>query len=193
VNQGDLKPGTAKVFEQRPNQFYAIPYDSKTDVYVLILRSRLLKTYSSHQPTKAILSLGSVRDKPDCGVIRQKVGRKKMEEARKLLNGAFYCFDTLLTEEAVIAGNPALASDSIIWPTWVDAHVGWYAATGEKRPVEKLVRNFALNERACDCIPWPLRSIAREDSVFDSFVREAAAGYPESKKIQWLLKGMETK
>ena len=190
VKQGDLAPRTATLLDQYQNRFYAIPGDAKTDLYVLILRSNLLQRPGSREPIKAVLSLGSLRDKPDCSVIRAKVGNKKLEDARNILDGAFYCFDSLATEEEILAENPMLSSDSINWPVFVDAHVGWYAATGDRRPVEKLVRNLALNEQSCPCIPWPLSSVAVEDSLFRTYVREEAAKYPDNERIRKLLDRM---
>ena len=137
--------------------------------------------------------MGSLRDKPDCNVIREKVEKKKLEEARNILGGAFYCFDSLATEEEEISGNLVLASDSINWPAFVDAHMGWYAATGEKRPVEKLVRNLAQNELACSCIPWPLSSVAKSDTLFARYVREEAAKYPGNERIGDLLSRIDGK
>jgi hypothetical protein len=186
VKTGDLDPLAVEAFLQETNQFYKIDGALKDDIYVYVLRSSMLDLYRTQVPARVLLALGSLRDQPDCDVLQRKVPRKKMKSSVEKLDGYFHCTGRSYTEDEYVAQDDFLRLDSLNHARPVDAHMAWYAATGSQRPVEKLVRNLALNENACSCIFWALSSVAKEDPDFRNVVLQESKRYEDNPLLDKL-------
>ncbi len=187
AKKDDLNPLAIKAFERDANEFYKIPRSYKNDIYVFILRSDMLEYFGTKAPATVILSLGSMTDKPDCRYIQKKVSKEKLDSVNKLTRGGFYCFDSTLSKEALVKRNYWLSSDSINSSQYVDADMGWYSVTGDRKPVEKLVWNIAENGNFCRCAYWAVPFVMKQDTTFASYVLSASGKYKGNKQVDSLL------
>lgn len=162
----------------------------KNTLTLAILRSKMIEGYSTSGP--AIIYLAATNpDSIDCSWIMSQLNPKELKYANKNYTRWSTCLNPDLRRINILDSIYAIKSQDINFPEYVDMHMSWFSVTGARKPVEKLIRNLAVNDNVCPCIRWPVSQYYLDDSLFALYANDEMKKYPANQNINELKKHIE--
>jgi hypothetical protein len=189
----DLNQDFVKDFKDNSNYFYKFDPRYSVDYMVSIVRMNVFSSPTTRNTGEILLSFGLIGEEKffDCNVFFSKLSaeEKKLVDSR-MEDHHFICRDPVYTSESALASFPLVLSAQINTYSAADSCWAWFSATGDTKPLKRLLDNYLYNPNACiNCIQWSYSSNAQQNADVKNYLLKYMADKTdlEKKKLATLL------
>ncbi len=182
----DLNQDFVKEFKANSNYFYKFDPRYSVDYMISIVRMNVFSSLTTMNMGEILLSFGLIgKDKFfDCNVFYSKLSpeEKKLVDS-KMENHPFICRNPDYTFESALASFPEALHAQINTYREADSHWAWFGATGDTKPLKRLLDNYLYNPSTCvNCIQWSYPSNSRQNVDVKNYLLKYMSNKTDSEK-----------